>query len=289
MGGFFLPFLQLVLTGLPIKCFCFGYLSIKIDLILKISRQKILFLQLLIVRGGFAGRIIYSLNKLHSSFSLMNINDEIGKYLKEQIESAENDFNDLETIPLFKDLFKKLKGVNHQQVIADFKKQLDKNCLEWWTNADQGINISEKLYCIFFEHSYLTTQEKPDAAAYGVKKIETLKIQEEDYDLGGDYELASEFYALPGVELSMCAPLYGLDWSQLPEEYTEDGKDVEDEPGFAELLDAYTFTAYSLLHQAILEFVETSTFAKLNRKSGFQFLIQEHDLGDAQPLYIAAS
>ena len=218
----------------------------------------------------------------------MNINEEIGQFLQEQIDSAISDFKETEAPQLFKDIFEELLKVDKEAVIASFLKQIDKNCIDWWTNADQGINISEKLFCIYFEHTLLTTQELPTASAFGVQGIETLLVQPDYYDLGGDYELASEFYALPGIDMAMCSPMHKLDWDNLPDDLANSDLDVEDQPGYGELLDAYTFTAYFLLHKAVLQFVETSTFARINKKKGFQFLIQEMDLGDAQPLYIDA-
>lgn len=208
----------------------------------------------------------------------MYINAAILTYLTNRQNKALTEFKSEQ--PVFNRLFDALETIDTSQVKQQFYDELVTNCQNHWVKPDGLIRG------IFFEYDYIFRQNE-SAAAYGVI-FGDFKAQAEPYDFGNFTEFADQFYALPGVTLSICNPLSALDWQQFKPDVTS--SDVYQSPsdfqGYTELIDAYIFTAFICLHHALAGFTQTPTFKSLNRRSPFYFLIDEHDMGDSYPVYV---
>lgn len=204
----------------------------------------------------------------------MNTNEEIRRELGQlQQESLQNFTATPQVNDIFKQLFNRLYEFDTKSYKQKLLDELNKNCANWWINTDKGIKPEEELYAIYFEYDYLF-EENPQALAYGMAAQ-------------GDF--ATEFYANPGITMSICNPLEILDWNKFPKAALSGagfGHGIEDMPGFEDLVNSYVFTNHQVLSEALAEFSETELYKKINTQKGFQFQIAEHDTGDVFPLWV---
>jgi len=107
--------------------------------------------------------------------------------------------------------------------------------------------------------------------------------------MGHNTGFATEFYANPGITMSIFNPLEMLDWSKrsqgLKEELAENIMNIEDLEGYYDLVNCYVFTNHVILSEALSEFGQTNLFKRLNTKKNFQFHIGEHDTDEIYPLW----
>ncbi len=199
----------------------------------------------------------------------MPINQTIRAYLVDQRAQALYAFVSDDAV--FNKVRAQLDGVALNEVKRQFYQELVTNCEQLWLKAAEPING------IIFEYDYIY-RENEEAVAYGVlfEHANDLNVQAEPYDIVYNYKFAVLFEAVSGVTLRVLNPLAEL----------EEVDDFFNQGGFSELRDAYVFTAFLGLHDALADFVETSAFKRLVRHSPFHFLIQEHDMGKAYPVYI---
>ena len=208
----------------------------------------------------------------------MHINPAILTYLTGRRNQALATFQSSQ--PVFKRLFDQLQTIDTEQVRQNFHNELVANCENHWIHAE------ELMRGILFEYDYIF-RENEHAAAYGVT-FGDFKAQAEPYGFGNFTQFADGFEALPGITLSLSNPLSVIERERFEANLPDDELEyyTGNPRGYTELIDAYTFTAFICLHHALADLSQTPTFNALSRRSPFYFLIDQHDMGDAYPVYV---
>lgn len=199
----------------------------------------------------------------------MTINQRIRAYLENRRDEAVNTFTSPNLV--FKSVYDQLQDVDTKKITGDFYQELIDNCLSKWLHSTKPING------MLFEYDYIFRLDG-EAESHGIV-FDGFPIQTEPYGMGFDYSFADNFEGIHGITLSGLNPLIALE--QEPDFWYIEGRE--------ELTDAYLFTAFVSLHDALSDFVKTTAFGKLNRQLPFHFVIGEHDQGDVYPIYIAES
>ena len=213
-------------------------------------------------------------------------NQKIREKLTNNRDEYLNAFNSISNPDkLLKDLFKDLENFNFETYKIKLKKEIEKNLKEWWTNSKIGIKNDEGLFGILFEFDSYYYMKNVEATAYGINKWENFKVYADEFDMGYDYDFATEFYALPGITLNFLDSLNKLDDKKLSENYKQ-VTDLSDIEGHFELMELYKFEGFIAIHQVLTDLNKIGAFEVLNYKNGFMFMIGEHDSGEVYPLLI---
>ncbi|WP_406685283.1 hypothetical protein N1F78_06040 [Seonamhaeicola sp. MEBiC1930] len=200
------------------------------------------------------------------------------------------------------DILKNLNRFDFNRYKQNVEKEILENLKEWWTNTDKGIKKEEELFAILFEYDYFF-QKNVEASAYGIGEWKDYQAKTDKFNMGFDYDFATEFYACPGIKLNFFDSLEALDYSNLPEKYTNNNlnfdeikigeiievdefNDIEDLLGYQEIVELHKYKGMLAIHDVLLELDSRKEFESLNYKDKFMFLIDEHDSGEVYPLLI---
>ncbi|WP_428657284.1 hypothetical protein [Runella sp.] len=212
------------------------------------------------------------------------MNGRLKEYFESNIITSEEKILENISIEWIAEIYKNAKLINRHTEADRIFSEILTNCNEWWINETKNINPEEKLYCIFFEYDYIYS-ENLDAVAYGINIGDFRKLQLEPYDIGLSYDFASGFYACPGFTIKTFSPLSNLGIDIWEETLLENGLPIAYTPEWEAIVKYYKNITYSIVHNALELFVKTDAFQKINKHDSFQLLIQEHDMGESQPVY----
>lgn len=213
------------------------------------------------------------------------INEIIETYLFKQRDEYLNKFKSINNIDaIFQNLFDDLMKFDLVKYRNKLKAEIKENLNSWWTNADKGIVKEEVLYAILFEYDDYYYSKDVEAVSYGIGEWQDYKVQTEVFNMGYNYDFATEFYAAPGITLNFFDSLEKLDKPNSPSNY--DDVELYDLEGHFELMELYKFTGFTAIHQVLKELNNEGELEKLNYKNGFMFIIGEHDSGEVCPLLI---
>jgi hypothetical protein len=216
---------------------------------------------------------------------MKDLNQLIHDFLTSKIAEHQHSFTNAVDVPiLFKNLYEKLRNFDFNQYQENILREIKVNCLEWWTNEKHGIDLSEPLDAILFEHDWYIHQTQIEANAYGIIEWQDAGSHTEYFYMGCDYDFAQEFEAHPGITPYLFDELACLDPTVIGEDMLD--KDIEEYNGYHDLRKMYMLTSYMAVHKAIKEFVTTPEFKKINTKDHFLFIIQEHDTIKSVPVWI---
>ena len=211
----------------------------------------------------------------------MNINQEIRQHLEKRKAESIADFLQIKNVhPLFVEIFSELKHINHEEVKKQFTDELITNCRDYWMSDEDGYDPNEKVKVLLFEYDNYRAKDAM-AMAYGIVG-EGFRIELMSYDFGYDYDFTSSMESNYGVTLTTLSPLAKLG-DDIPKEYEK--VDFYGEKGFRDLNDAYLYTTYLILHDAISDFVKNESFQALSKEPILHIMIGEHDCGNEQPLW----
>lgn len=190
------------------------------------------------------------------------------------------------------DVDEKLIEIKNQLELVDFNEfaanaeaAIITNLKKWWTNPSVGIKRSEKLYAILFEYNISTSHGDAyiDCVAYGINHWPACEAHTDQFDMGFDYDFATEFYSLPAFSMIYMLPIMALEPKDLKRE-TQDIDDLEDIKGYLEISNIFKYKGYLKLNVILHELEKKGIFDSLNRHNNFLFLIQEHDSESTTPL-----
>jgi hypothetical protein len=210
----------------------------------------------------------------------MDINNEIKKQLNKQLNKSIKRFKAFKHPHiLFTEIFAELDKIDKEAAKKTIMDELEHNCINSWTNPEEGVNPNEQVEVFLFEYDDPCAL---NAAAYGIVGGKGFKIKSVPYYYGGNYDFVSGLDATYGINLTdILSPLYKIDnFSVVNNEKVP----FYEKKGYTELVNAFLNTAYLILHDALSEFVKGETFKKINRPPIFKILIGEHDCA-AQPIY----
>jgi hypothetical protein len=215
---------------------------------------------------------------------MKDLNQSIQDFLINQIQEHQNSFITTDGVPnLFKELYDKWQNFDLITYQENILKEIKINCTEWWTNEKQGIDLSEQLDAILFEHDWDINKTEIEANAYGIIEWQDTNSYSEYFDMGYNYDFANEFEAHPGITPYLFDELACLDPAIIIDEMLN--KDMEEYNGYSDLRKLYILTSYLTVHRALREFVTTPEFKKINVKDHFLFIIQEHDTIESVPIW----
>lgn len=217
-------------------------------------------------------------------YFMKDINLSIHQFLSDKIKRHHHSFTNATDVPvIFNNLFDKLQSFNFHQYEERILGELRTNCIEWWTNEKQGIDPSEPLDAVLFEHDWDIHKTEIEANAYGIIDWQEANSYSESFDMGFNYDFAKEFYASPGITLYLFDELACLDSAVIPDDMLE--KAIEDYNGYHDLRELYILNSYMTVHRALKRFVTTPEFSKLNFKEHLLFIIEEHDTVNSYPVW----
>lgn len=216
------------------------------------------------------------------------INAKIKANLKTNLLKWKSKFQNIDKIDNKLDELKiQLNKIDFDQFKIETKDSIISNVTEWWQNQEKGIDLTQELLAILFEYNvnYVGDKTIVICDAYGLVEWKNHDIYLSEFEMGFDYDFATEFYALPAFSMNYLNTISKLELKDF-ESISEEISDIEDIKGYTSLLNIYKYKGYIQI-QAILEELESNgVFDKLNRKKGFSFLIQEHDELYITPLLI---
>lgn len=217
------------------------------------------------------------------------MNSDIKTFLANKLQDNTSAFLAINNLhPLLEPFRTDVTVLSVEENTAAFFVELEANIQNWWTNPEKDIDVTSPLLAIFFEYGDLR-EKSEEAVAYGINKIESpLGFQVTPYKHLGYYDFADGFYAVPGVTLECCAPLYRLAYSNVISQAEYEDIDLYELEGYRELMNVYMYSTYLALHEALQQLYDQSKLNEINRKDPFYFLIQEHD-AEAQPLFIIST
>lgn len=190
--------------------------------------------------------------------------------------------------PLLEPFITEVTALSIEESTAAFFAELEANIQNWWTNREKDIDVESPLLAIFFEYGDLR-EKSEEALAFGINKLESLLgFQVTPYKHLGYYDFVDGFYAVPGVTLECCAPLYKLNYANVISQEEYEDIDLDELEGYRELMNVYMYSTYLALHQALQQLYDQGKLNGINKRDPFYFLIQEHD-AEAQPLFVIAN
>ncbi len=216
-------------------------------------------------------------------------NELIRKNLTKRKESCLSVLNSISNLDShLKNIFKNLNEFDFGNYKQNLENEILENLKEWWTNPNKGIKKEEQLFAILFEYDYFF-QKNVEATSYGIGEWKDYQVQTDKFNMGFDYDFTTEFYACPGIKLNFFDSLESIDYSNLPEKYTDnysDVDDIEDIEGYIELIELHKFEGMIAIHDVLSKLNSNNEFESLNYMNNFMFLIDEHDSGEVYPLLI---
>ena len=212
------------------------------------------------------------------------INDRIAKDLMSKRDSI---FVNLGTVirgnKLLRHIFTEFSLFNFKEYQENLETEIRRNLEEWWVNPEKGIVKDEKLYAILFEFD-TTWWGSREAMSYGINKWEDFSVVEEEFEMGNDYDFATEFYAAPGLTLNFYEPFEFLDDDSNLKKKHKKGRYL-DLDGFEELAEYVKYAGYLKIQETFRKLHQEKLFKDISMKDEFMFIIEEHDMG-ATPLLV---
>ncbi len=230
-------------------------------------------------------------------------NELIRKNLTKRKESYLSVLNSIPNLDSYlKEILKNLNKFDFSSYKQNLENEILENLKEWWTNSNKGIKKEEQLFAILFEYDFFF-KKNVEATAYGIEEWKDYRAQTDKFNMGFNYDFATEFYACPGIKLNFFDSLEALDHSNLPEKYTNNNlnldelkigelieidefNDIEDLLGYQEIIELHKFQGMLAVHDVLLKLDSRKIFESLNYKNNFMFLIDEHDSGEVYPLLL---
>ncbi len=212
-------------------------------------------------------------------------NIEIGNHLRSQRNFYFQSLAEISELnPLFAELFNTLKVFDFEAYKAEQRREILLNLKEWWTNPERGIVPEEELYALVFEYDNYLFEEDLEALAYGINKWDDFAVHTEEFEMGYDYDFATESEASPGISVRYFNPLAKLDAHYSLEDLDED--EGVPPPGLQDLINAYTYSGLLAIHEVFLALYKEGKLNVINMRPNFTILMGEHDAEHIHPLLI---
>ncbi len=179
---------------------------------------------------------------------------------------------------VFTKIFEKFEAFDFAAYKLKIAAEIKHNLKDWWTNPEKGIIKEYPIQVILFEYDGTWWKNK-EALAYGIWKWDKFDSDEEDAELGYNYEFTSEFEAMPGISLDYfnCFKILDKD-EKLKRKYgVEDYWDLD---GFDELSGYVEATGSLAIHQVFADLHAENVFSALNLEDNCKFFFGEHDAGE---------
>ncbi len=230
-------------------------------------------------------------------------NELIRKNLTKRKESCLSVLNSISNLDShLKSILENLSEFDFGTYKQNLENEILENLKEWWTNPIKGIKKEEQLFAILFEYDYFF-QKNVEATSYGIGEWKDYQTQTDKFNMGFDYDFTTEFYACPGIKLNFFDSLQNLDYSNLPEKYSnkhlnfdelkngelvqiDEYYDIEELEGYQEIIELHKCEGMLTIHDILLKLDKRKVFEAINYKNNFMFLIDEHDSGEVYPLLI---
>jgi len=206
-------------------------------------------------------------------------NESIKSYFLNEAKKSRQEFQEIANKNrILTEIFDKFEAFDFTAYKLKVAAEIKKNIKEWWTNPEKGIIKEYPIQIILFEYDGTWWKDK-EALAYGIWKWDKYNSEEEDPELGYNYEFTSEFEAMPGISLDYfnCFGILDED-EKVKNEY--DAENYWDLAGYDEL-SAYAEAKGSLvIHEVFADLYTENGFSDLNLEDKCFIFFGEHDMGE---------
>jgi hypothetical protein len=206
-------------------------------------------------------------------------NKSIKDYFEKEAKKARQEFQEkANKNRIFTEIFDKLVAFDFAAYKLKVAAEIKKNIKEWWTNPEKGIVKEYPIQVILFEYDGTWWKDK-EALAYGIWKWDNYDSEEEDPELGYNYEFTSEFEAMPGISLDYFN-CFGIldDDEKVREEYN--AEDYWDLDGYDELTAYAEAKGNLVIHEVFADLQAENAFSELNLEDKCFVFFGEHDMGE---------
>ena len=206
-------------------------------------------------------------------------NESIKNDFEKAMKNSRQEFQEIANKNrIFTEIFDKFEAFDFAAFKLKIAAEIKKNIKEWWANPEKGIIKEYAIQVILFEYDGTWWKDK-EALAYGIWKWDKYNSEEEDPELGYNYEFTSESEAMPGISLDYFNSFSILDKDEIvKDEYgAENYWDLE---GYDELA-AYVDAKGSLaIHEVFVDLQAENAFSTLNLEDKCFVFFGEHDMGE---------
>jgi len=211
-------------------------------------------------------------------------NEKLIKYLIESNESCSKDLQPfLGKDKLIDGIHKEFLKFNFDDYQKRLESQIRVNLKEWWTNPKKGIKRDEKLFAILFEYD-CTWWNNREAFSYGINEWENFEDFIDSFNMGYDYDFATEFYAAPGITVDYFNCFRALDDNSVPKYQEIYRDDDDDDDGFYKLVEFVKSVGLIKIQESFAKLFEEGLFETLNTRKDFLFIVGGHD-GESIPIF----
>lgn len=187
-------------------------------------------------------------------------NTVIKEQLNTELDKAISDFEVGATNQNLVSGFKKLLDFKFEAYKENLKSEVKTNLRLYWTNPENGLNPTQQLDAILFEH-YIPDTINLKAVAYGIIDWKDKEVDHVDVDMGYEIDFATNFEQIEGITLDFFNPYL----------------DSFDHDENSDLAHCYRLKGLIAIHEVFYELYQENEFDGINKNDEFYLLVGEHD------------